>query len=43
MAELYPAMKMNEIKILAKKMTKADKDDLFDKMGFDKKQRKEYE
>ena len=43
LAELYPAMKMNEIKILAKKMTKADKDDLFDKMGFDKKQRKEYE
>jgi hypothetical protein len=43
LAELYPAMKMNEIKILAKKMTKADKDELFDKMGFDKKQRKEYE
>jgi hypothetical protein len=42
-AELYPAMKMNEIKILASMMDKKDKDELFDKMGFDKKQRKEYE
>lgn len=43
LAELYPAMKMAEIKMLAKMMTKADKDELFDKMGFDKKQRKDYE
>jgi hypothetical protein len=43
LAELYPAMKMNEIKILASMMDKKDKDELFDKMGFDKKQRKEYE
>lgn len=43
LCELYPAMKMAEIKMLAKRMTKADKDELFDKMGFDKKQRKEYE
>ena len=43
LAELYPAMKMNEIKMLASMMDKKDKDELFDKMGFDKKQRKEYE
>ena len=43
LAELYPSMKMNEIKILASSMTKEDKIELFDKMGFDKKQRKEYE
>lgn len=42
-AELNPAMKMSEIKLLASMMTKADKEELFDKMGFDKKQRKEYE
>ena len=43
LCELYPAMKMNEIKLLAKSMTKEDKIELFDKMGFDKKQRKDYE
>lgn len=43
LAELYPAMKMDEIKMLAGMMDKADKTELFDKMGFDKKQRKEYE
>lgn len=43
LAELYPAMKMSEIKILAALMTDQDKIELFDKMGFDKKQRKEYE
>ena len=42
-AELNPAMKMDEIKMLAAMMDKKDIDDLFDKMGFDKKQRKEYE
>ena len=42
-AELNPAMKMAEVKMLAKMMTKQDKEELFDKMGFDKKQRKEYE
>ncbi len=41
--EIYPAMKLEEIKILASMMTKEDKDELFDKMGFDKKQRKDYE
>jgi len=43
LVELYPAMKMNEIKMLAKMMDKNDIKELFDKMGFDKKQRKEYE
>jgi hypothetical protein len=41
--ELYPAMKMSDIKMTASMMTEKDKQDLFDKMGFDKKQRKEYE
>jgi hypothetical protein len=43
LAELNPAMKLSDIKAWAKMMTKADKEELFDKMGFDKKQRKEYE
>jgi hypothetical protein len=43
LAELYPAKKMADIKLLASLMTKEDKTELFDKMGFDKKQRKEYE
>lgn len=43
LAELKPAMKMSDIKLWASMMTKTDKEELFDKMGFDKKQRKEYE
>jgi hypothetical protein len=43
LVQLYPAMKMSEIKMLAKMMDKKDCEELFDKMGFDKKQRKEYE
>ena len=43
LCELHPAMKMDEIKMLAKMMDKTDVEELFDKMGFDKKQRKEYE
>ena len=43
LCEIYPATKMAEIKMIAKMMTKKDKEELFDKMGFDKKQRKEYE
>lgn len=43
LCELYPTYKMEDIKLLASMMTKEDKEDLFDKMGFDKKQRKEYE
>jgi hypothetical protein len=36
-------MKMSDIKLLASMMDKKDRDELFDKMGFDKKQRKDYE
>jgi hypothetical protein len=43
LAELHPAMKISEVKMLAKMMDKKDINELFDKMGFDKKQRKEYE
>lgn len=43
LAELHPAMKLSDIKLMAKLMTDEDKTQLFDKMGFDKKQRKEYE
>jgi hypothetical protein len=43
LAEIYPAWKLDDIKILASMMDKKDIDELFDKMGFDKKQRKEYE
>ena len=43
LAELYPSMKMSDIKLQAKLMTKQEKEELFDKMGFDKKQRKEYD
>lgn len=43
LCEIYPARKMEDIKLIASMMSKKDKEDLFDKMGFDKKQRKEYE
>ena len=43
LCEIYPAKKMDEIKMLASMMDKKDIEELFDKMGFDKKQRKEYE
>jgi hypothetical protein len=43
LAELNPAMKISDIKLMAKMMTSEDKEELFNKMGFDKKQRKEYE
>lgn len=42
-ADLNPAMKLNEVKMLASLMTKQDINELFDDLGFDKKQRKEYE
>jgi hypothetical protein len=42
-AELNPTMKFDEIKLMASLMDKQDIEDLFDKMGFDKKQRKDYE
>jgi hypothetical protein len=43
LVDLYPATKMSDIKLMASMMTKKDKEELFDNMGFDKKQRKEYE
>lgn len=43
LAEMYPAMKLSDIKLQAKLMSKDDKEELFDKLGFDKKQRKDYE
>jgi len=43
LAELNPAMKMTDVKLMASMMSKKDREELFDKMGFDKKQRKEYE
>jgi hypothetical protein len=42
LGELYPAMKLDDVKMLAAMMTDADREELFDKMGFDTKQRKEY-
>jgi hypothetical protein len=41
--QIYPTMKLTDIKLMASMMDKKDKEELFDKMGFDKKQRKEYE
>lgn len=41
--ELYPARKLEDIKLMAKLMSKEDCEELFDKLGFDRKQRKEYE
>jgi hypothetical protein len=43
LCEFYPAMKMSDIKFLAKLMTKKDVEELFDKMGLDEHQRKEYQ
>lgn len=43
LVELYPAMKMSDIKLLATMMTDKDKEELFDKIGLDKKARKDYE
>jgi hypothetical protein len=42
-AELNPAMKMSDVKLEASLMTKDDITKLFDSVGLDKKQRKEYE
>jgi hypothetical protein len=43
LVQIHPSMKLSEIKMLAKMMDKKDKEELFDQMGFDKKQRKDYE
>lgn len=40
--ELYPAAKLDEIKLLAKLMNKDDREKLFEDLGFDKKKKKEY-
>jgi hypothetical protein len=40
---LYPAMKLDDISLMAKMMTKTQRNELFDQAGIDKKQRKEYE
>lgn len=42
-AELNPTFKIEDVKLLASMMTDQDREELFDSMGFDKKQRKEYE
>lgn len=42
-AELNPSMKMSDVQLMASLMTKDDINNLFDELGFDKKQRKEYE
>lgn len=43
LAEIHPTYKLEDIKLIASLMSAQDKTDLFDSMGFDKKQRKEYE
>jgi len=43
LCDLYPAWKIEDVKLLASLMTREDRHDLFDKMGFDAKERKEYE
>ena len=43
LCELYPSMKMDDIKTLASTMDKKDREELFDKMGLDKEQRKDYQ
>jgi hypothetical protein len=43
LVEIYPTYKLEDVKLLASIMSKEDCQELFDKMGFDKKQRKEYE
>jgi hypothetical protein len=43
LCDIYPTMKLVDVKLMAKLMSKTDREELFDKMGFDKKQRKEYE
>lgn len=43
LSELHPSEKIENIKLLAALMDKNDCDELFDKLGFDKSQRKEYE
>jgi len=43
LCDLYPAWKIEDVKLLASLMTKEERQELFDNMGFDKKERKQYE
>lgn len=43
LAELNPSMKITDVELAAKLMSKQQRVDLFDQLGFDSKQRKEYE
>lgn len=43
LSELYPSEKLENIKLLASLMDNDDCNELFDKLGFDKTQRKEYQ
>lgn len=43
LSELNPAMKMSDIQLWAGMLDDTEKQELFDGLGFDKKQRKEYE
>ena len=40
--ELNPSAKIEDIKLLASMMSETERQELFDNLGFDKKQRKEY-
>lgn len=40
--ELHPTYKLEDVKILAELMSNEEKTQLFDNLGFDKKQRKDY-
>lgn len=42
-ADLNPALKLSDVKLLASLMSDKERTELMDKMGFDKKQRKEYQ
>lgn len=42
LAEIHPTKKMEDIKLLASMMSTEDKTNLFDSLGMDKSQRKEY-
>jgi len=42
LAELNPTMKLSDIQLLAKLMTEQEKEELFDNLGLDEKQRKQY-
>lgn len=43
LCDLNPSAKLSDLELLASMMSKEDRAELFDGLGFDKKQRKEYE